>query len=71
MRDALLQSQKLGEAGVPGAERAARAGMHRRMHRTPAAVSLWTQPTQQQLLERGLGIVLWVGFALVLIRVAA
>jgi hypothetical protein len=46
--------------------------MTRRTRRAQtAAVSQWTLPMQQHQLERGLGLVLWIAFAFVLIRVAA
>jgi hypothetical protein len=42
----------------------------RTRHAPTAAVSQWTLPMQQHQLERGVGLVLWLAFALVLIGIS-
>jgi len=46
--------------------------MHRNLRQAPAAVvSAWSLAIRQHQLERMLGLVLWVAFVVVLVRIAA
>jgi hypothetical protein len=46
--------------------------MHRNLREAPAAaVSTWGLAVRQHQLERMLGLVLWVAFVVVLVRIAA